>query len=125
MDLALEDRNVLVMSENGYGKLTKVSNFATHKRGGVGIKAAVVSGKTGNLVTVTSLDPTASEVLMISNKGQTIRVGLKDIPTLGRTTQGVRVMRLADGDSVSSIGLIPEQQEELEAEIAEGAEGEE
>jgi DNA gyrase subunit A len=119
MDLALEDRNVLVMSENGYGKMTKVSNFPTHKRGGVGIKAAVVTGKTGNLVTVKSLDPTASEVLMISSKGQTIRVGLKDIPTLGRTTQGVRVMRLGDSDTVASIGLIPEQQEELEAEIAE------
>ncbi len=121
MDLALEDRNVLVMSENGYGKLTKVSNFPTHKRGGVGIKAAVVTSKTGSLVTVKALDPTASEVLMISSKGQTIRVSLKDIPTLGRTTQGVRVMRLGDADTVASIGLIPEQQEELEAEIAEEA----
>lgn len=119
MDLAREDRNLLVVSENGYGKLTKVSNFPTHKRGGVGIKAAVVSGKTGSLVTVQSLDPTASEVLMISTKGQTIRVGLKDIPTLGRTTQGVRIMRLGDSDGVASIGLIPEQQEELEAELNE------
>lgn len=117
MDLAQEDRNLLVMSENGFGKLTKIANFPTHKRGGVGIKAAVVSAKTGSLVTVQSLDPTASEVLMISHQGQTIRVSLKDIPTLGRTTQGVRVMRLKDGDRVSSIGLIPEQQEELEAEL--------
>lgn len=117
MDLAREDRNLLVMSENGYGKLTKVTNFPTHKRGGVGIKAAVVTGKTGSLVTVTSLDPTASEVLMISHQGQTIRVSLKDIPTLGRTTQGVRVMRLKEDDTVSSIGLVPEQQEELEAEL--------
>lgn len=116
MDLAQEDRNLLVMSENGYGKLTKVTNFPTHKRGGVGIKAGVVNSKTGNIVTVTSLDPTASEVIMISNKGQTIRVGLKDIPQLGRTTQGVRVMRLGDEDSVASIGLIPEQQEGLEVE---------
>lgn len=118
MDLAQEDRNLLVVSENGYGKLTKVTNFPTHKRGGVGIKAAVVSGKTGSLVTVQSLDPTASEVLMISSKGQTIRVGLKDIPTLGRTTQGVRIMRLGATDTVVSIGLIPEQQEELEAELS-------
>ncbi len=116
MDLAQEDRNLLVMSENGYGKLTKVTNFPTHKRGGVGIKAGVVNTKTGNIVTVTSLDPTASEVIMISNKGQTIRVGLKDIPSLGRTTQGVRVMRLGDDDSVASIGLIPEQTQELEGE---------
>lgn len=127
MDLAQEDRNLLVMSENGYGKLTKVTNFPTHKRGGVGIKAGVVNTKTGNIVTVTSLDPTASEVIMISNKGQTIRVGLKDIPSLGRTTQGVRVMRLGDDDSVASIGLIPEQTQELEGEDGEddGAAGQE
>ena len=116
MDLAREDRNLMVISENGYGKLTKVANFATHKRGGVGIKAGVVNSKTGNIVTVTSLDPKAAEVLMISNKGQTIRISLADIPVLGRTTQGVRVMRLKDEDSVASIGLIPEQQEGLEAE---------
>ena len=116
MDLAHKDRNLLVMSENGYGKLTKTTNFPTHKRGGVGIKAGVVNSKTGSIVTVTALDPKESEVLMISNKGQTIRIGLKDIPTLGRTTQGVRVMRLKETDKVVSIGLIPEQQEGLEIE---------
>ncbi len=120
MDLAREDRKLLVMSENGYGKLTKVEHFATHKRGGVGIKAGVVNAKTGNIVTVTSLDPDASEVLMISTKGQTIRVSLTDIPTLGRTTQGVRVMRLGEGDTVTSIGFIPEQQKELVGEDEEG-----
>lgn len=114
MDLAQEDRQLLVMSENGYGKMTKVANFPTHKRGGVGIKAGVVNAKTGNIVTVTSIEPTASEVLMISMQGQAIRLGLKDIPTLGRTTQGVRVMRLKDGDTVASIGIIPEQQQDLE-----------
>lgn len=120
MDLAQEGRNLLVMSENGYGKLTKVANFPTHKRGGVGIKAGVVNTKTGNIVTVTSLEPTASEVIMISNKGQTIRVSLKDIPQLGRTTQGVRVMRMGSEDSVASIGLIPEQQEALEETLDDG-----
>ncbi|HEX8390126.1 MAG TPA: DNA gyrase subunit A [Candidatus Saccharimonadales bacterium] len=119
MDLALSDRNMLVMSQFGYGKLTKVSNFPTHKRGGVGIKAGVVNKKTGNIVTVTSLEPTAHEVLMISMQGQTIRVGLADIPTLGRTTQGVRVMRLRDADTVTSIGFIPEQTEALIEEVGE------
>jgi len=109
MDIAHEDRNLLVMSKNGYGKLTKVANFPSHKRGGVGIKAAVVNAKTGELVTATSLDPEATEVLMISTQGQTIRVGLKDIPTLGRTTQGVRIMRLAPKDTVASLGIILEQ----------------
>jgi DNA gyrase subunit A len=113
MDLACEGQKLLVMSANGYGKLTKVEHFATHKRGGVGIKAGVVNAKTGNIVNVTSLSETASEVLMISTQGQTIRVSLGDIPTLGRTTQGVRVMRLKEGDTVTSIGFIPEQQKEL------------
>lgn len=111
MDVVDDDSlSLLVISQNGYGKATKVTNFPSHKRGGVGIKAAVVTAKTGPIITVRTLEPDASEVLMISNNGQTIRVGLKDIPTLGRTTQGVRIMRLSDGDGVSSIGLMPEQQ---------------
>ena len=113
MDVAHETSKPLVMSENGYGKMTKTSNFPTHKRGGIGIKAAVVTAKTGPLITVQALDAEATEILMISTKGQTIRVGLKDIPTLGRTTQGVRVMRMNDDDAVASIGLIPEQSREL------------
>ena len=97
-----DDKNqqLLVMSEKGYGKMTKVSNFPLHKRGGVGIKAAVVTAKTGNIMTVRSLADDISEILAISAGGQTIRIALSDIPTLGRTTQGVRIMRLDDGDSV-------------------------
>lgn len=110
MDIVEDDgHNLLVISQNGYGKITKVANFPSHKRGGVGIKAAVVTAKTGPIISVRSIDPEASEVLMISNNGQTIRVALKDIPTLGRTTQGVRIMRLSDGDAVSSLGLMAEQ----------------
>lgn len=102
-------RTLLVISENGYGKATKVANFPSHKRGGVGIKAAVVTAKTGPIIAVRTLEQDASEVLLISNKGQAIRVGLKDIPVLGRTTQGVRIMRMSEGDKVSSLGLMPEQ----------------
>ena len=100
---------LLVMSQNGYGKITKTENFPSHKRGGVGIKAAVVTAKTGPIVSVRTLEADAVEALLISTGGQAIRVALKDIPTLGRTTQGVRVMRLNDGDGVASIGLMPEQ----------------
>ena len=113
MDIVDDDsQKLLVISENGYGKSTKVSNFPLHKRGGVGIKAAIVSVKTGQIVTVNSLDPNATEALFISNEGQTIRVALKDIPTLGRTTQGVRIMRLSEGDKVASLGLMPEKDKE-------------
>jgi len=110
MDIVEDDsRSLLVISEFGYGKTTKVSNFPPHKRGGVGIKAAVVTAKTGPIIAVRTLELDASEVLLISNKGQAIRVGLKDIPALGRTTQGVRIMRMSEGDKVASLGLVPEQ----------------
>lgn len=107
MDIVTADNQTLmVISRNGYGKITKVANFPSHKRGGVGIKAAVVTAKTGPIISVQTLEADASEALLISQNGQTIRVALKGIPTLGRTTQGVRVMRLADGDAVSSIGIM-------------------
>lgn len=119
MDVVREDdQRLLVISDFGYGKITKASNFPSHKRGGVGIKAAVVTAKTGPIVTVRTLEGDASEVLMISSKGQTIRVGLKDIPVLGRTTQGVRIMKLGEGDVVSSIGIVPERTDEAEEEKA-------
>ena len=108
MDIVDDDsRKLLVISENGYGKATKVSNFPAHKRGGVGIKAAVVTVKTGPIIAVHTLESDANEVLLISNEGQAIRVALKDIPTLGRTTQGVRIMRMREGDKVASLGFMP------------------
>lgn len=113
MDIASDDgRRLLVVSEKGYGKATKIANFPSHKRGGVGIKAAVVTAKTGPIISVRTLEEDTSEVLLISNKGQAIRVGLKDIPTLGRTTQGVRIMKLSDGDAVSSLGLMSDEEPE-------------
>jgi DNA gyrase subunit A len=119
MDIVDDDaRSLLVISQNGYGKVTKVAHFPSHKRGGVGIKAAVVTAKTGPIISVRTLDIDASEVLLISNNGQTIRVSLKDIPTLGRTTQGVRIMRLKEGDAVSSLGLMPEQSQVIEEDEA-------
>ena len=106
------DQTLLVLSANGYGKSTKVANFPSHKRGGVGIKAATVTAKTGPIVTVQTLESDAVEAIIISQGGQTIRVGLGDIPTLGRTTQGVRVMRLSGDDSVSSIGIMRDSGED-------------
>lgn len=105
------DQKLLVMSANGFGKVTKVANFPSHRRGGVGVKAAVVTAKTGPIVAVQTLEKDAIEAIMISQNGQTIRVSLNDIPALGRTTQGVRVMRINDGDTVSSMGIIRDTDE--------------
>ena len=106
MDIVQKDSNIFVISRFGYGKRTKVSQFTPHARGGVGIRSAVVNTKTGNLVGVKSLIDETQEVIIISSQGQTIRLGLKDIPELGRATQGVRIMRLNDGDEVVSLALV-------------------
>jgi DNA gyrase subunit A len=106
MDVVEEDSNIFVISEQGYGKRTKIAQFTAHARGGVGIRSAVVNKKTGPLVGVKSLIGDLKEVIIISAQGQTIRLGLKNIPALGRATQGVRIMRLNDGDKVVSLALV-------------------
>jgi DNA gyrase subunit A len=110
MDIVQDDSYVFVISQFGYGKRTKVSQFTAHKRGGVGIRSAVVNTKTGPLIGVKTLrGDDDQEVIIISNQGQTIRLGLKNIPALGRATQGVRIMRLNDKDSVASLALVDKQ----------------
>ncbi|PID30762.1 DNA gyrase subunit A [Candidatus Saccharibacteria bacterium] len=116
MDVVDEKSSIFVISKYGYGKRTKVAQFTPHARGGVGIRSAVVNKKTGELVGVNTLsDNDDQEVIIISQNGQTIRLGLKDIPALGRATQGVRIMRLNDGDEVVSLALVdktnPEDEE--------------
>ncbi|MBQ6354825.1 DNA gyrase subunit A [Candidatus Saccharibacteria bacterium] len=110
-----ENQKLIAVSANGYGKATEVVNFPEHKRGGVGIKVAAVTAKTGPIVAVHTLEPNAKEVIMMSTKGQAIRVATAEIPTLGRATQGVRIMKMGEGDTVASIGILPEEEEEQES----------
>ena len=115
MDIVEENSDIFVISKYGYGKRTKISQFTAHSRGGVGIRSAVVNTKTGQLVGVKTLGKEDNqEVLIISQQGQAIRLGLKDIPQLGRATQGVRIMRINDGDEVVSLTLIDKNDEEIE-----------
>lgn len=112
MDIVEEGSSIFVISEFGYGKRTKVAQFTAHARGGVGIRSAVVNTKTGKLIGVKALSgDDTQEVILISSAGQTIRLGLKDISELGRATQGVRIMRLNDGDSVVSLALVDKSEE--------------
>ncbi len=106
VDPSNDKAKLLIMGERGYGKITKASNFPVHKRGGIGIKAAVVTAKTGNIMTVRSLDNDTKEIIVISASGQTIRLAISDISVLGRATQGVRIMSLGAGDLVASVGLV-------------------
>ena len=116
MDIVTSDgQTLLVISEKGFGKRTKAVNFPTHKRGGVGIKAAVVTAKTGPIISVQTIDPGMTDAILVSQNGQTIRLSLKDIKLLGRTTQGVTIMRLDGNDAVSSIGLMEERSQSEDA----------
>ncbi len=121
MDIVQPGASIFVISQYGYGKRTKVAQFTPHARGGVGIRSAVVNTKTGNLIGVKTLIGETQEVIIISSQGQTIRLGIKDIPELGRATQGVRIMRLNDGDEVVSLALVDavdDDDEVIEAEVA-------
>lgn len=112
MDIVEANSSIFVISQYGYGKRTKVNQFTPHARGGVGIRSAVVNTKTGRLVGVkTLLEDDGQEVIIISSQGQTIRLGLKNIPALSRATQGVRIMRLNDGDEVVSLALVDKSEE--------------
>lgn len=119
MDIVEEGSSIFVISKFGYGKRTKVAQFTPHARGGVGIRSAIVNAKTGDLVGVKTLGENDSqEVIIISQQGQTIRLGVKDIPALGRATQGVRIMRLNEGDEVVSLTLVDKVEDDL-AEVSE------
>ena len=109
MDIVEPGADIFVISKYGYGKRTKVAQFTSHARGGVGIRSAVVNTKTGELIGVKTLLGSEQEVIIISQQGQTIRLGLEDISELGRATQGVRIMRLNDGDEVVSLALVDKQ----------------
>ncbi|HYF12814.1 MAG TPA: DNA gyrase subunit A [Candidatus Paceibacterota bacterium] len=97
---------VLVVSKNGYGKTTPVTEYKTQKRGGSGIKTVKVTPKTGALIAARVISKEegvgADEIVVTSQKGQVIRTSLAEIPSLSRSTQGVRVMKLYQGDAIAS-----------------------
>lgn len=99
----MTDPHVLVLSEVGYGKRTKLKDYKVQKRGGSGIKTANVTAKTGTLMASRIVEDSEGELVVISKRGQVIRVDLKEIPALGRQTQGVRIMKLRAGDAIAAL----------------------
>lgn len=94
---------LFVMGENGYGKKTKLSEYKTQNRGGSGVLTMNVTAKTGSLMAAKVVTDDDEEIVAMSKKSQVIRVDIKEIPALGRSTQGVRIMKLRDGDSLASL----------------------
>jgi len=98
---------LLVIMENGLGKCTKVTDYRDQARGGSGVKAANVTTKTGKIVGAKIMqEHSRGDLIIISKLGQIIRMNLNDIPSQGRTTQGVYLMRLNKGDTVASVSMV-------------------
>lgn len=102
----VKGQELLIMTANGYGKKTKLSEYKTQKRGGSGIKTVKVTEKTGKLMVARVVTSENEELLAVSKDSQVIRTEVTSIPTLGRDTQGVRIMKLRDGDFVASFNLL-------------------
>ncbi len=98
-----ETANLLVIMEMGLGKQTPVKQYKRQRRGGSGIKTAKVTQKTGRVVNARIINQEQSELIAISRKGQVIRTQISSVPTLGRRTQGVRIMRMDQKDAIASI----------------------
>ena len=107
------DMNVLSITENGYGKLTEIDEYRVQSRGGKGIKAMNLTPKTGRL-TCQLLADEAEDILLITDDGTIIRVPVGSISTLGRNTQGVRLMRVAEESKVVCVARAEAEEEEPE-----------
>ncbi len=104
-----KDREILIVTEDGYGKSTPASEYKVQNRGGSGIKTVKVTPKTGKVVcgiVISQEERTEGELVIMSKKGQVIKLPLKDVPKLGRDTQGVRVMKMRAGDSIASVVFV-------------------
>jgi len=98
-----KDAWLLVISANGYGKRTEMSEYKIQGRGGSGILTSKVTAKTGDVIASQIVNSEEEEVVAISKKSQVVRTGVNEIPVLSRSTQGVRIMKLREGDSLASL----------------------
>lgn len=101
-----KETKVLLLSEKGLGKQVFLKQYRLQKRGGIGIKTIKITPKTGSLVSLKLVEPEKEEVIAITKKGLVIRFSLRDISTLSRTAQGVKAMRLEEGDTIAAVTII-------------------
>ena len=100
-----ENEDILVVSENGYGKRSKIDDYRVTNRGGKGVKTINVTGKTGDLIAIKNVSD-ANDLMIITQKGLTIRLAVSSISVLGRATQGVRVINLREEDRIASVARV-------------------
>ena len=113
-----DDEQILAITEYGYGKRTKVSEYRVQTRGGKGVKTIEINEKRGKLVRLVAVKGD-EDLFVITDRGMTIRTPIDSIATLGRATLGVRIMNLQEDQKVMTITLLPHEDEE---EVVEGEE---
>ena len=114
-EVVSNDDNILLVTENGYGKQTKVADFRQTRRGSKGVKALNITDKNGKFADFKVIGD-ANDVIIVTDSGMIMRMPISQISVLGRITQGVRLINLKDGQKVSTITLIKsEEQEEDDA----------
>ena len=116
-------QDVLVLSENGYGKRTDLDEYRITNRGGKGVKTINITEKTGKLISIQAVTDD-NDLMIINRSGLTIRTAVSQIRLAGRATQGVRIINLREGDAIASVMAVPAASEE-ENPQSEGAEGSE
>ncbi len=114
-------QDVLVLSENGYGKRTDLDEYRITNRGGKGVKTINITEKTGKLISIQAVTDD-NDLMIINRSGLTIRTAVGQIRLAGRATQGVRIINLREGDAIASVMAVPSSEEEEEVQTAEGAE---
>lgn len=112
-----DDDNIVIVTENGYGKKTLISEYRKTKRGSKGVKALNITEKNGNIASIKKVIDD-SDIMIITNQGIIIRLPLEQVSQLGRVTQGTRLINLKSGQKVSSISLV-QKEKEPEEEIIE------
>ena len=118
------ESNILVVSENGYGKRSSLEDYRITNRGGKGVKTISITDKTGSLVSIKNV--TDEDDLMIINKsGIAIRMAVEDLRVMGRATQGVKLINLKGSDSIAAVAKVMKEEEEAEDINAEGSTSEE
>jgi DNA gyrase subunit A len=105
MMIASDEETIFTITENGYGKRTKISDYRLIGRGGSGVKNIICSERNGKVVAVKRIKD-EDDLMLISRKGVGIRVSAKDISTIGRATQGVRIMKMSEEDKVAAVAKI-------------------
>ncbi len=117
-----DESDLMVVSEKGYGKRSSIDDYRITKRGGKGVKSINVTSKTGELVAIKEVVDT-DDLMIINRSGITIRMEVKSVRVMGRATQGVKLIRLNEGDKISSVEKIEMFEEETGTEIEENENG--